>query len=118
IRILKPLIVTLLGIFVFLDICMFVPAPNLALLPFTIAVPELSPWLAVIGLLTCALALRYHRRLAPFLLGAALILFFPLAEVAGVERRMESQLSTSAPLHFLEFFRNTPRSRIEPETLP
>ena len=97
---------------------MFVPAPNLALLPFTIAVPELSPWLAVLGLLTCALALRYHRRLAPFLLGAALILFFPLAEVAGVERRMESQLSTSAPLHLLEFFRNTPRSSIEPETLP
>jgi len=115
---LKPLIVTLLGIFVFFDICMFVPAPNLALLPFTIAVPELSPWLAVLGLVACALSLRYHRRLAPFLLGSALILFFPLAEVAAVERRMEAQLSTSAPMHVLEFFRNTPRSSVEPETLP
>ena len=52
----KPLIVTLLGIFVFLDICMFVPAPNLALLPFTIAVPELSPWLAL------PLAVHVHLR--------------------------------------------------------
>ena len=97
---------------------MFVPAPNLALLPFTIVVPELSPWLAVFSLLACAVAVRYRRRFAPFLLGAALILSWPLVEVAEVERRMEAQLSPSAPLHLLEFFRNIPRSLAEPETLP
>jgi acetyl esterase/lipase len=115
---LKPLIVILLGIFVFLDICMFVPAPNLELLPFTIAVPELSPWLALFGLLACAVAFRYHRRLAPFLLGSALILAFPLAEVASVERRMEAQLPASAPLHLPEFFRSIAFTSIEQETLP
>jgi acetyl esterase/lipase len=31
---------------------------------------------------------------------------------------VESQLSPSAPPHFLEFFRNIPRANIEPETLP
>ena len=97
---------------------MFVPAPNLALLPFTISVPELSPWLALFGLLACAAALRYHRRLAPFLLGSAMILAFPLAEVASVERRMEAQLPASAPLHLPEFFRSIALTSIEPETLP
>jgi acetyl esterase/lipase len=115
---LKPLIVILLGVVAFLDICMFVPAPNLALMPFTIAVPELSPWLALFGLLAFAVSLRYHRRLAPFLLASALVLGFPLAEVAGVERRMEAQLSASARLPLLDFLRTVPRSSIEPETLP
>jgi acetyl esterase/lipase len=97
---------------------MLVPAPYLTLLPFTIVVPELSPWLVAFSLLACALALRYRRRFAPFLLGAALVLSWPMVEVAGVERRMEAQLSPSAPLHLLELFRTIPRSPVEPETLP
>ena len=114
----KLLTVVLLTVCVLLAVCMFVPAPNLALLPFTIVVPELSPWLAVFSLLACAVAVRYRRRFAPFLLGAALILSWPMVEVAEVERRMDAQLSPSAPLHPLEFFRNLPRSAAEPETLP
>src|SRR5690348_14318691 len=97
---------------------MFVPAPNLAVLPFMIVVPELSPWLAAFSLLACAVAVRYRRRFAPFLLGTALILSWPMVEVAEVERRMEAQLSPSAPLHLLEFFRNIPRSPVKPEILP
>jgi acetyl esterase/lipase len=97
---------------------MFVPAPNLALLRFTIVIPELSPWIAAFSLLACALAIRYRRRLAPFLLGTALLLSWPMVQVAEVERRMEAQLSPSAPLHLVEFFRNIPRSSVEPETLP
>jgi acetyl esterase/lipase len=97
---------------------MLAPAPNLALLPFTIVIPELSPWLAAFSLLACALAMRYRRRLAPFLLGTALILSWPMVQVAEVERRMEAQLSRPAPLHIVEFFRNIPRSPVEPETLP
>jgi hypothetical protein len=54
----------LLAICAALSVCMLVPAPNLALLPFTIVVPELSPWFAAYSLLVCGVALRYHRRLA------------------------------------------------------
>jgi acetyl esterase/lipase len=115
---LKLLTVVLLTVCVLLAVCMFAPAPNLALLPFTIVVPELSPWLTAFALLACAVSVRYRRRFAPFLLGAALILSWPMVEVAEVERRMEAQLSPSAPLHLLEFFRNIPRSPVEPETIP
>ena len=36
-----------------------------------LAVPELAPWLSIFLLLASAAALRFHRRLAPWVLGAA-----------------------------------------------
>ena len=92
----KLLTIVLLVFCILMAVSMFVPAPNLALLRFTIVIPELSPWLAAFSLLACALAIRYRRRLAPFLLGTALLLSWPMVQVAEVERRMEAQLSPSA----------------------
>ncbi len=97
---------------------MLAPAPSLALLPLTIAVPELSPWLAVFSLLVFGVALRFYRRLAPWVLVSTLILCWPLAEVPGIERRMAAQLGPSAPVHMPDFFRGMPGASVKPETLP
>jgi acetyl esterase/lipase len=115
---LRLLTVILMGICAALSICMLVPAPNLALLPLTIAVPELSPWLAVFSLLVCGVALRFHRGLVPWVLVSTLILSWPLAEVPGIERGMAVQLGPSVPLHIPDFFRGMPGASVEPETLP
>src|SRR5205085_7915942 len=97
---------------------MLFPAPSLKLLPLTIVVPELSPWLAAFNLLAIAAALRFHRRLAPILAGTTLILAWPLSEIPGIARRMSAQLSEGASFGAAELFRGTDSGEIQPETLP
>ena len=97
---------------------MLIPAPNLTLLPVSIAVREFSPWLAAMSLLFCGMALRFHKRLAPLLLGSTLVLAWPLAEIPGIERRMAAQLSQPAPFRVSGFFRSLATTGAQPETLP
>jgi acetyl esterase/lipase len=115
---LKLFTVILLVVCIALSVCMLVPAPLLALLPLTIAVPEFSPWLATFSMLVCVVAFRYHRRLAPWILCCLLILAWPLAEIPGVTRRMSAQMPQSQPFRVLDLFRGLPAAKVEPETLP
>lgn len=73
-------------------ICIVVPAPNLRLLPFTIAAPELAPWLAGLNLCLLAVAVSVQRRLALFVVPPLLVTVWPLAQIAGVRREIERQL--------------------------
>ena len=138
----KVLTVVLLAIAIVLSAAAVIPAPNLTMLALTIAVPELAPWLALFLLVACAGALRFHRRLAPFLLAAAFIVAWPLTRIPGVEQRMAAQLPQPLlqplpqpvpqplpqPMPQLlpqplllglpDFFRPIEAGDIQPETLP
>ncbi|HXB67494.1 MAG TPA: alpha/beta hydrolase [Candidatus Acidoferrales bacterium] len=120
----KVVIVILSLVAIALSAATLIPAPNLTVLPFTIVVPELAPWLAVFLLLACAAALRFHRRLVPCLLAAAFIVAWPLARIPGVEQRMAAQLSPVPALGLptllrpMNLFRQIDTGGTQPETLP
>jgi acetyl esterase/lipase len=124
---LKPLAVILLVIALVLSAAAVIPAPNLTLLPLTIAVPELAPWLSMFLLLAGLATLGLRRRLALWLwawvLAAACIVAWPLTRISAVEQRMAAQLSLGkAPagpaLGMLDLFRPIATDDIQPETLP
>ncbi|MBZ5728287.1 MAG: alpha/beta hydrolase [Acidobacteriia bacterium] len=93
----------------------------MALLPFTVAAPELAPWLIVISFLGLAAALRAFRRLALPALAALLIAAWPLMQIPTVEHKMATQLTAPAqrpPFVLLDCFRGIRTAAIEPELLP
>lgn len=87
----------------------------MALLPLTVAAPELSPWLAALNLAASLVAIRRHRRTALFFLALALLSAWPLAQVPQVERRMAAQLPAArAPRLAVRI----PTPRMVPDSLP
>jgi acetyl esterase/lipase len=116
--VLKIIAVITLMLAIALSAATVIPAPSLILLPLTIAVPELAPWLSMFLLLASAAALRFHRRLAPFLLAATLIVAWPLTRIPGVEQRMAAQLSQPPASSPPALFGRIDTGDIQPEVLP
>lgn len=114
----KAITAILLLIAVTLSAAAVFPAANLTLLLLTVAVPELSPWLSIFLLLSCAALFRFHRRLAAFLLAATLIVAWPLARIPGVEQRMAAQLPQLRPVSRLSLVRLVETGDVQPEILP
>jgi acetyl esterase/lipase len=98
----------------FLTAWIVLPAPNRPLLALSVAVPELSPWFVVAGLVTGALALRIGRRgrlgRATLALAAVatVLASTPLVQVPFVTRRFDRTMRAALGD---DFFGGVPRER-------
>src|SRR5580658_9035249 len=82
---------------------------------------EVSPWLLALNLIAAGISFRLYRPAAPYFLLFAAVCAWPLAQVPGVVRSVESQLPSGggpAPFRFLDCFRAIAAEPIEPEALP
>jgi len=128
---------------ILLSVCILVPAPNLTFLPLTVAVPELTPWLAAGNLAAAAMAALFYRRAVfyrramPVFLASLLLAFGLLAQVRPVQVEMNRQMepfqtaqpakgrdaspmpaATTLAAIFRDSFRGIPLPRVATERLP
>ncbi len=107
-----------------LSACIFVPSPNLVLLPLTIAAPELSPWLLVFDLLAVAAAMRFYRPAIPFAVVSLALSSWPLVQLQDVHTRAsipsanELRGTGSAASVLLDCFRGFGTASVQPQRLP
>ena len=107
--------------------CMVLSAPAFRLFPLTVGIRELSPWVAIFNLFALAMALKFHRGMAPMFAACLLISIWPLVQIPSVVRSMKDQAtyqirdprqpSRRAPYVFLDSFRGIPSGDLEPQRL-
>ncbi len=99
-------------------VAIIVPAPTRALLPFTVAAPELSPWLVIFnvyGLLVAAWALRPAIPIFAIALVAAL---WPVSQIGVVQRSIQRQLGVAPGSIFLASLKGVKIVKLQPQILP
>jgi acetyl esterase/lipase len=104
-------------VLLFLSLWVLVPAPNMALLPLGVGVPELSPVLLVVALVLAALSLAAGNAIVPraallCALAAAVLLAIPLARVPATVRRFDEAIDP-----YLGAYRQPPGARSRPVML-
>jgi acetyl esterase/lipase len=107
-------------VLVFLTSWTVLPAPNRPLLALGVGAPELSPWLALGGLVVCVLALRASDR--DFLARATLVLAavatvlasVPLMRLPFVVRRFDATMQAALGDDFLRGVSSDRRARLRP----
>src|SRR5579872_7159759 len=102
-----------------LSACILLPAPNIALMPLTIAAPEFSPWIAVLQLVLLVTGLVVRRRLSVCFVIGLVVAAWPLVKVRDVERRMAAQFPAGvAAISLVDCFGGLPDTGIRAEALP
>jgi acetyl esterase/lipase len=98
----------LAGICSFAALCIMVPAPLFALIPLTVAAPEISPWLVILNVIGFALAMYFRPRTVPIFLTSLAVCAWPLYEA----RRLDSHQS------WLGYFQPISTGKLQAEILP
>jgi len=107
-----------------LSACILVPAPNLVLLPLTIAAPELSPCLLVFNLLAVAAAIRFYRPAIPFVIASLALSSWPLVQLQNIHILASNPAATqvygtgNVTSLLLDCFRGGGADSIQPQRLP
>ena len=106
-------------VLLFLASWIVLPAPNRALLTLAVGAPELSAWLALGGVIICALTLAAARHpLTPFTLALSIastvLAAVPLVRVPFVARRFDASMRTALGDDFLRAVPADRRARMRP----
>ena len=111
--ILLVLLVSLVG-----SLSIVLAAPNRWLLAFTVAAPELSPWLVLLSLLGLVLAGLALRPLVPVFAITLVICLWPVSQITTVQSSIRRQLGGGTSNLFLASLRRPTVPPIQPEMLP